>query len=200
MGPGAAVKIILGLGNPGREHARTRHNAGYEVVDLLAARWGIDLGRERFGVLHGEGTLDGERVVLGKPLRYMNLSGEPARSFLQYRGAEPADLAVIHDDMDLPCGRLKLKWGGGHGGHNGLRSLLSHLGTGDFARVRVGVGRPERRAVDHVLGRFSPEERARVEETLEQAADAVQVWIREGIRAAMNRFNRAPEEELDEEV
>jgi PTH1 family peptidyl-tRNA hydrolase len=193
------VKIILGLGNPGPEYARTRHNAGFDVIDILAARAGLALGRERFGVLHGEGSLEGERIVLGKPLTYMNLSGEPTRRFLAYRGVDPSKLAIVHDDMDLACGRLKLKWGGGHGGHNGLRSLLAHLGTGDFPRVRVGVGRPREGAVDHVLGRYTPEERALVEETLERAADAVQDWIREGIQAAMNRHNRALEQEPDEE-
>jgi PTH1 family peptidyl-tRNA hydrolase len=190
------VRIVLGLGNPGPQYAGSRHNAGFDVVALLAERIGIRAQRERFGILFGDGMAAGRRVVLAQPLTFMNLSGEAAAPFLRYRNVEPDEgLAVVHDDIDLPCGRIKVKYGGGHGGHNGLRSLLAHLGTDRFARVRVGVGRPAGsggEVVDHVLGRPSAEDRALLEESLETAADAVLTWIEEGPQAAMNRFNRPP--------
>jgi PTH1 family peptidyl-tRNA hydrolase len=192
------VKVVLGLGNPGPRYAGSRHNAGCDVVALLAEDEHIPLAKERFGVLYGEGQAGGVPVVLGRPLTYMNLSGEAVAPFLRYRSVDPeTDLAVVHDDIDLPCGRIKVKYGGGHGGHNGLRSLFAHLGEGRFTRVRVGVGRPEgaeEGVSSHVLGRPSPGERALLEEAYERAVEALLAWLREGPEAAMNRYNRPPPE------
>jgi PTH1 family peptidyl-tRNA hydrolase len=193
------VKVVLGLGNPGPRYAGSRHNAGCDVVALLAEREHIRLAKERFGVLYGEGQAGGVPVVLGRPLTFMNLSGEAVAPFLRYRSVDPEiDLAVVHDDIDLPCGRIKLKYGGGHGGHNGLRSLFAHLGESRFARMRIGVGRPEGLAEgvsDHVLSRPSPEERSLLQEAYERAAEALLVWLREGSEAAMNRYNRSTPED-----
>lgn len=188
------VKIVLGLGNPGRHYARSRHNAGFHVVARLAERAAIALSRERFGVIYGEGAVAGQAVLLGLPQTYMNLSGEAAGLLLRYRAVEPAEaLAVVHDDLDLSCGRLKVKYGGGHGGHNGLRSLVAHLGTEEFTRIRVGVGRPPgpgQQVVDHVLGRPTPDETALLEASYDRAIEAVLVWMQDGPEIAMNRFNR----------
>jgi len=189
------VKVVIGLGNPGPEYARSRHNAGFEAVRLVAERAGIVLSRRRFRVLVGEGVVAGERVLLGLPQTYMNLSGEGVAPLLRACAVTPDGLGVVHDDIDLPCGRLRVKQGGGHGGHNGLRSLMGYLATGEFTRFRIGVGRPDEgdeAVVDHVLGPFLPQERPLAEEGFERAAEAVLVWVEEGAAAAMNRYNRRP--------
>jgi len=189
------VKLICGLGNPGPEHHGDRHNAGYLVVDALAARAGIALDMAKFEGRLGAGRLGAERVLLLKPETYMNLSGQSVGAAARFYKIPPADVLVVHDELDLPFGRLQLKSGGGTAGHNGLRSILSGLGEDSFARLRVGVGKPEgkQKVVGHVLSGFSPEERRLLPELLERAADAALGWATLPLSEAMTRFNRRGE-------
>jgi peptidyl-tRNA hydrolase, PTH1 family len=205
------VWLIAGLGNPGRKYERNRHNVGFRVVDELDARHRLGPLREKFGGQAAMGTIRGHRVLVLKPMEYMNLSGFAVQRAVQFHGIEPEHLLVVHDEIDLSFGRLRLKAGGGHGGHNGVRSLVEQLGTGDFLRVRVGVGRPERKAGDpgqpaqagqgrvssHVLGDFPAEMDADVNELVGRASDAVEAIMDRGIRAAMNDFNGVSEKPVD---
>ncbi len=187
------MKVVLGIGNPGREYAATRHNVGFRVIDRVAASLAVEVRKRKFKGLLGEGSSGGERVLLVKPQTFVNLSGECARAVLDYFGAEVDSLLVVTDDVNLSLGRLRCRSGGSSGGHNGLESMVQHLGTRDFARLRVGVGRPETEAgelADHVLGRFSEQERQAADQAESRAADAVLVWARSGIEECQNRFNR----------
>ena len=189
------MKVVAGLGNPGERHRLTRHNVGFRVVDLLADRWGLTgQGRVRDGAACLEVQLSDpeERVLLVKPMKYMNLSGGPVRAALRQTEADPAeDLLVVTDDVDLPLGRLRLRREGSAGGHNGLRDIIASLGSNEFNRLRVGIGRPgsSRVTVNHVLATFKPVERELATESIASAADAVETWLRDGIEAAMNQFN-----------
>lgn len=193
------MKVITGLGNPGERFRLTRHNVGFRVVDLLADRWGLT-GQGR--VKGGAGLLEVSRrpepvvrVLLVKPLRYMNQSGEPLRSALRQTDVDVAtDLLVVADDIDLPLGKIRLRRSGSAGGHNGLRDIISTFGTNEFARLRIGVGRAGE-AVDHVLATFKPDERELADEMVAIGADAAERWLRDGIDEAMNAFNGI---ELDE--
>lgn len=184
--------LVVGLGNPGDEYAGTRHNVGAEVVALLAARHGGSLRRGRERALSGEVTISGRRVALAFPQTYMNLSGESVRLLARRFGVgDPAHLVVVHDELDLPVGRLKVKVGGGLAGHNGLRSIVSHLHSQEFVRVRIGVGKPPGRqaGADHVLRRPTRAERAELDVVVQEAADAVEAIVVDGVAAAMNRYN-----------
>jgi peptidyl-tRNA hydrolase, PTH1 family len=196
------LAVIVGLGNPGRTYARSRHNAGFRVVLRLAERHGVAVTTRKFGALTGRGAVARRPALLALPQTFMNASGEAVAPLLGYFRAEPADLVVVHDDVDLAFGRLKLKQGGGTGGHKGLASLVGQLGTDAFVRVRVGIGRPEPvgDVTDWVLERFSPDEEAALDAIVEEAADAVEAVLADGAKAAMNRFNarRAPEEAEEE--
>ena len=193
------MKLVVGLGNPGREYEGTRHNVGFEVTALLAERAGTTLCEKRFKARLGRGRLAGESIVLIEPMTYMNLSGEsvgPASGFYEL----PTDaVIVVHDDLDLDLGRIKLKLGGGHGGHNGLRSLIHHLPDADFVRVRIGVGRPPPgyNSADHVLARFTDDDRPTVDDVVRIAANAVEAILRDGLRPAMTEFNRSKKKERD---
>jgi PTH1 family peptidyl-tRNA hydrolase len=185
--------LVVGLGNPGERYASTRHNIGARVVDLLAERLGTRLRKVRFGAVEaGETTVDGHRVLLVRPLAYMNVSGPPVASFARRRRVEPDHVVAVHDEIDLAFGSLKLKRGGSTAGHNGLRSLQQALGTPDFHRVRLGVGRPAGRKdpADHVLEPFAKAERDEVEVLIEDGADAVLTLVRDGLEAAQGRHNR----------
>jgi PTH1 family peptidyl-tRNA hydrolase len=186
------TRVICGLGNPGERYRRTRHNVGFGVVDILAARWGLsDAGRVRDGAQRMEAAAPGAvaDVLLVKPMRFMNLSGGPLRAALRDAGASPAtDLLVVTDDVELPLGRIRLRRSGSAGGHNGLRDIISALGGNEFARLRVGIGKVGE-TVDHVLSRFAPNERELAEAAMATAADAVEVWLAAGIDEAMSRFN-----------
>ena len=190
MTPGPA--LVVGLGNPGAEYVGTRHNVGVEVVELLAARAGGGrFSRHKSNADVLEGRLAGRRVVLAVPRTYMNVSGAPVAGLLRYYGVAPADLVVVHDDLDLGFGVVRLKQGGGEGGHNGLRSISTSIGTKDYLRVRVGIGRPPGRQdpADFVLKRFSGAERKELDFAVDLAADAAEALLREGLEPAQNRFH-----------
>jgi PTH1 family peptidyl-tRNA hydrolase len=182
--------LVVGLGNPGREHARDRHNAGWLVVDELARRHDGSF-RSKFSGQLGEVRLDGLKLGLLKPETYMNLSGDSLGAAARFFKTPAEEIVVVHDDVDLEVGRLQVRLGGGLGGHNGLRSVKQALGTEDFLRVRVGVGRPgrgDRRPVaDYVLSPFAPEDDA--ETLISRAADAVETLAREGLGEAQRRYN-----------
>lgn len=185
------MKVICGLGNPGERYRFTRHNVGFRVVDLLADRWGLTgEGRLRDGAALLEVRHpDHGRVLLVKPMRYMNRSGVPLRSALRQTDVEvTADLLLVTDDIDLPLGRVRLRRSGSAGGHNGLRDVIAALGTDEFNRLRIGVGRAGE-AASHVLATFRPDERDLATEMVAVGADAAEAWLRDGIEEAMNRFN-----------
>jgi peptidyl-tRNA hydrolase, PTH1 family len=187
----AADLLVVGLGNPGDEYRGSRHNVGADVVELLAARHGGRLRKRKERALVDEVTIDGRRVALAVPLTYVNDSGLAVGALARRFGVSPEQLVIVHDELDLPVAQLKVKSGGGLAGHNGLRSIVAHLHSQDFQRVRIGVGKPvtKERGADHVLNRFGKRERAEVDVTVEQAADAVEAIVRDGVEAAMNRFN-----------
>jgi PTH1 family peptidyl-tRNA hydrolase len=185
--------LIAGLGNPGPEYAGNRHNAGFMVADLLAERAGARFKRDRSRAAVAPGRLAGFPVTLAKPMTYMNLSGRPVAALRTFYKIPPERIVVVHDELDLPFGALRLKQGGGDNGHNGLRSVTTALGTRDYFRVRVGIGRPPGRMdpADFVLHDFSAAERKLVPELLERAADATEALMRRGLAAAQNEFHTA---------
>ncbi|MDR5710109.1 MAG: aminoacyl-tRNA hydrolase [Armatimonadota bacterium] len=184
------MRLVVGLGNPGRRYRGTRHNVGWEVVDRLSARWDVEISREEEEALVGRGEVAGVEVLLAKPLTYMNRSGEAVRGLVHRYGLRPEEIVVIYDDVDLPVGAIRVRARGSAGGHHGMASVLAALGTREVPRVRIGIGRPRGDAAAYVLSRFAPAERPLVEEAVERAADAVETFLREGLEAAMNRFNR----------
>ena len=184
------MKVIAGLGNPGDRYRLTRHNVGFRVVDLLADRWGVTgQGRVRDGAALLEVRRPEDRILLVKPMKYMNLSGPPLRAAVRQTDVDAfADLLVVADDIDLPLGRVRLRRSGSAGGHNGLRSIIEALGTDEFQRLRIGVGRSGT-AARHVLATFPPDERELATEMVAVGADAAERWLRDGIDEAMNAFN-----------
>ena len=193
MGASADL-LVVGLGNPGEEYTKTRHNVGAEVVEILARRHGGKLRKQKERSLTDEVNVGGKRMALAIPLTYMNLSGEAIAPLVRRYGVEPGQLVVVQDEMDFELGRLQVKNGGGLAGHNGLKSIVAHLHTQDFVRVRIGIGKPpgSRQGADHVLRRFSKAERQEIDVVLEEAADAVELILAEGVEIAMNRVNGAP--------
>jgi len=187
----AADLLVVGLGNPGDEYAHTKHNVGADVLAILAKRHGARLRRGKERALADEVNIAGRRVALAVPITWMNDSGESVRLLVRRYGVTPEQLVVVHDELDLPVAALRVKSGGGLAGHNGLRSITSHVHSDDFQRVRVGVGKPSTKedGADHVLSRFSKRERTEIDTTLEQAADAVELIATSGVAAAMNRYN-----------
>jgi PTH1 family peptidyl-tRNA hydrolase len=183
--------VIVGLGNPGARYERTRHNAGAMALAVLAERTGTGFKRHKSGCLVGETSIAGHRAVLARPLSFMNESGRPVREVARWYGAGATELVVVHDEIDISFGQVRVKRGGGTAGHNGLKSVGAHLGTKDFARVRIGVSRPSgnREAADWVLAAFSAAERRDLPQILERAADAVERIVEVGLDAAMNEFN-----------
>jgi peptidyl-tRNA hydrolase, PTH1 family len=188
------MKVVVGLGNPGRQYASTRHNVGFAVVDLLAKGPGAGPFRGRFQAQIAELTDAGLSLLLVKPETFMNLSGQAVRQAMDFYKVAAADLLVVCDDFALPLGKLRMRIKGTHGGHNGLRNVQEHLGSAEYARLRVGVGGPKDEAIDHVLGRFRPGERPVIDDAIIQAAQAVMVWAHQGAEACMNRFNAEPKE------
>jgi len=189
--PADRFRLIVGLGNPGEEYRHSRHNMGFMVVDRLAERHGIDVGRRKYNVLFGRGTLGSRQVILAKPMSYMNRSGPAARDLAFFFKVEMQDILVIHDDIDLVFGQIKIKEKGGDGGHNGVRSLIEALGTGEFTRLRVGIGRPEtrQRVKAYVLAGFDAQQETLLEDVVSTAQDATETILFKGVPEAMNRFH-----------
>ena len=190
---GGGPLLFVGLGNPGPEYERTRHNVGFWVIDRISRATGIDAGRRGFSSLWGEGLYAGVAVILAKPLTYMNLSGRAVAALARRFGLEPRQIWLIHDDLDLEVGRLRVRRNGGAGGHRGVRSVMDALGSRDMGRIRVGIGRPPGRQdpADYVLAAPRGEELDILEMAAERAAEAALTIAREGPEAAMNRFNAA---------
>jgi PTH1 family peptidyl-tRNA hydrolase len=188
--------LVVGLGNPGREYAAHRHNVGFMAVDELARRVGADAFRDRFSGAWARAEIAGAPAVLLEPMTYMNLSGESVQAAAAFFKVAPADVVVIHDELDLPFGEVRLKHGGGHAGHNGLRSIVERLGTGDFGRVRLGIGRPppgfRGEVSSFVLSAFGADERAALPDLLKKAGDSVLDVARRGFAAAMKDRNTRP--------
>jgi PTH1 family peptidyl-tRNA hydrolase len=186
------LKLVVGLGNPGEEYARTRHNVGFHVADRLARLAGASFSANKFAAELAEARLGPERVWIMKPQTYMNHSGEAVGAALRFWKLGLDELVVVHDDLELAPFRVQLKVGGGHGGHNGLKSVNAHVGGPDYARVRLGVGRPPPRMdpADYVLGRFGKGDEAELEEALERATDAARLAVELGAAKAMNQVNR----------
>lgn len=191
------VRLIVGLGNPGRQYVGTRHNIGFTVIEELARRWRIDLSRfdRDFEAQVGEGVIRGESALLLKPMTYMNLSGRSVAAAQRFYKLPLEQVLIVSDDLDLPPGKIRLRARGSSGGQRGLEDVLTHLGSQDVPRLRFGIGRsPRSGAVEHVLNTFSPQEREAVEPAVQAAVDAIEVWAAEGMTAAMNRFNRDAKE------
>jgi len=184
--------VIIGLGNPGREYAMTRHNIGFMTLDALASRHNIDIRRENFRSVFGEGRIGDERVVLAKPLTFMNNSGWAARDLVNWFKVEPAQLLVIYDDADIPLGTIRVREGGSSGSHNGMKSVIYQLGFDNFARVRVGIGAPEgeRDIIAHVLSKPAGEELEKLKSAIFTAADAAELIIAGRLSEAQARFNK----------
>jgi PTH1 family peptidyl-tRNA hydrolase len=184
------MKVVVGLGNPGGKYAGTRHNIGFAVLDALAAGPSAGRFQSRFQAEVAELNEGGMKVLLVKPHTFMNLSGQCVRQVVDFYRLPVEDLLVVCDDFNLPLGKLRFRARGTHGGHNGLRDIQNHLGTTDYARLRIGVGAPEEgEAVDHVLGRFRPSERPIIEEALQKAVQGVAAWWEKGIAYCMNEYN-----------
>ena len=186
--------LVVGLGNPGPEYAWTRHNLGFMAAAALAEQWGIPLTRSTMDASWGQGRVGGETVVLAQPATFMNLSGRAVSRLLTYFKITPAALVVMHDDLDVPLGRLKIMEGGGPGGHRGVLSIINALDTEEFIRVKLGIGRPppEMPGENYVLSHFAREEEETVAGLVERGAQAVDCLIREGLKAAQNRFHGTP--------
>jgi peptidyl-tRNA hydrolase, PTH1 family len=194
------MKLIVGLGNPGKEYSRTRHNIGFRVLDTLAAKLGTAFERQKFKAEYADGDLNGEKLLLIKPQTFMNLSGEAVLNFSGFYKSAITDLLVVLDEVALPVGSLRLRRGGSDGGHNGLKNITLRLGSKEYARLRVGVGGRESGAqhppadlAGHVLGRFSAGEETLLDQAVPKAVEICGVWAIDGVEKAMNRFNAQPE-------
>ena len=188
--------LIAGLGNPTREYEKTRHNVGFETIDILADKAGTTVTEKKNKALYGKGYIGGQKVILAKPQTYMNLSGESIREIADFYKIEPENIIILCDDINLSEGQLRIRLKGSAGGHNGLKNIISHLGTQEFPRIRIGVGEKPRGMdlADYVLGRFPKEQQAVMEEAYRDAADAACMMIEEGADAAMNHYNRKHKE------
>ncbi len=191
MKGGISLKCIVGLGNPGSKYTYTRHNIGFLAIDALAEKHGIKLTESKFKALFGTGTINGERVVLVKPLTYMNASGEAVRPLLDFYKIETEDMLIIYDDLDLPLSKMRLRSKGSAGGHNGVKSLIQHLGTQEIKRLKLGIGRPPApiQVIDWVLMPFAKNEQHELKEVLEQAANVAADFVDTPFLALMNRYN-----------
>jgi PTH1 family peptidyl-tRNA hydrolase len=191
------MKLIVGLGNPGFLYARNRHNIGFMCVTYLAKKHKIEFDRKQGHARTGIGNIARNKVVVARPQTYMNASGEAVNALLQRLDITPADLIVIHDDLDLPTGKIRLRWGGSSGGHKGIDSIISHIGTPDFYRVRVGIGRPEPdnapakedTVIGYVLSDFTTDEKKIIDETIPLVSEVIVFLLAKGITAAMNKYN-----------
>jgi PTH1 family peptidyl-tRNA hydrolase len=186
------MKLLVGLGNPGRKYEKTRHNVGFQVIERLAGKLAVPLSRRFLRADVGQAVIGGEKVLLAKPQTFMNASGQAVAPLLNWYKLSLDDLIVVYDDMDLPPGVMRIRPQGGSGGHRGLDSIIEHLGTTRFPRLRIGIGKPgeyQGDTIDWVLGKFSKEEKKEIETAVERAVDALQVFVTEGINQAMNQYN-----------
>ncbi len=181
--------LVVGLGNPGREYEDTRHNIGFKVVDNIAKEYNIEINRQKFKGTYGEGFIDGEKVILLKPTTYMNLSGESVREVVDFYNLDNEDVLVIYDDISLEIGTLRIREKGSAGGHNGIKSIIAHLGSEVFPRIKVGVGQPAGDLVKHVLGKFTKEETDVLSESINVSTKAAKEIIKTDTKTAMNQFN-----------
>ena len=181
--------MIVGLGNPGKEYALTKHNVGFWVIDKIAEEMNIDVEKKQCQALTGTGFWDGKKVLLVKPQTYMNLSGQAVIQLLNYYNDKIDDIIVIHDDLDLEPGMIRFKQGGGAGGHNGIKSIASHLNSNDFDRLKLGIGRGKNETKDYVLTPFSAAAKAELDDAVRQAVEGTKFWLQEGIQPAMNKYN-----------
>lgn len=184
------IKLVVGLGNPGTRYARNRHNVGFMIVELFAHARHWRFARKRFNAEIAEGEIDGTRVMVAKPQTFMNASGEAVGKLFAFYKIAPHDLLVVYDDLDLPLGKMRLRPKGSAGGHHGMESIIARIGTSDFPRLRLGIGRPNPDDdIDHVLGNFEGAEKKLMDETFARAVEALEAWVRDGIEKAMNEFN-----------
>ena len=181
--------FIAGLGNPGLKYKSTRHNAGFQVLDILAKRHGVKLKATKFDAHAGQGMIGNEKVMLIRPTTFMNNSGYAVDGILNYYNADLSQLIVLYDDIDLPFGTLRIREKGSAGTHNGMRSILGYTGSGDFPRIRIGIGKPEGNLIQHVLGKFEKEKHGQAQEMFGRAADACECIVLEGVSKAQARFN-----------
>ena len=181
--------LIVGLGNPDKEYLGTRHNAGFQAIDLLSNKYKIDVNRLKFKGTYGEGNIAGEKVMFLKPLTYMNLSGESVGEAVKFYKIPSKNIIILHDDISIEVGRMRIRAKGSAGGHNGLKSIISSLSSEEFVRIKIGVGQPKGDIVGHVLGRFSKDETLKLGEIYEVVPDAIETIIKSGTETAMNKFN-----------
>jgi len=191
--PSPRMKLIVGLGNPGPEYEKTRHNVGWQVVDAFARKFRIDVTKHEKNAMTGTGRVAGGSVMVAKPLTYMNLSGDAVRLLLNAYIETPADMIVVYDDIDLPLGKLRIRPNGSAGTHNGMRSIIGTIGSENFPRLRIGIGQGEGKLRDYVLDAFSADEQPVVDKAIERAVDALLLFVRGDLKRAMNAFNRNEE-------
>ena len=187
----AERSLVAGLGNPGKDYARTRHNVGFMVIDLLSKKLPLAIDKKKFDVEYGIGERQGEKLIFAKPMTYMNNSGYPLLKLAQYFNAEENRMIIIHDDIDLAFGQIKIKTQGGHGGHKGIKSIIEAFGRDDFTRIRIGIGHPgdKNDVVDHVLGTFSKDEAEKLGPLIERAGEAATIVLEKGSSMAMTMFH-----------
>ena len=185
------MHMIVGLGNPGRQYEESKHNTGFRVVDELAKRWNVTLWQDKMDALVAQTTVNGEKIILVKPQTYMNESGRAVGPLMNWYKLDPEDLIVVHDDMDIPAGTIRIRKKGSAGGHNGIKSILAHVGDEHFARVRIGIGRPLPgwTVVNHVLAGFPEEEQPKIREAIDYLIPAVECIVTHDVDMAMNQFN-----------
>jgi len=181
--------LIVGLGNPGKEYEDTRHNIGFKVVDNIAKEYNIEINRQKFKGTYGEGFIDGEKVMILKPTTYMNLSGESVREVMDFYNLDNKDILVIYDDISLEVGTLRIREKGSAGGHNGIKSIIAHLGNDAFSRIKVGVGQPDVNLIKYVLGKFTKGELTVLSEVIGATTKATSEIIKGDVKIAMNKFN-----------
>lgn len=187
------MKLIIGLGNPGKQYENTRHNVGFWAIDEMSKEWNIPMTKEKWKASVGEGLFQGEKVVLVKPLTYMNLSGESVRMALDWLKVDLKDFIVLYDDLDLSVGQIRLRRKGSSGGHNGIKSLIQQLGTDEFHRIKIGIGRPTtpQPTANYVLSAFPTEEVEGIKDAVTRSRQAVETWRKLGFSQAMNEYNRS---------
>ncbi|MGL5615868.1 MAG: aminoacyl-tRNA hydrolase [Sarcina sp.] len=181
--------LIVGLGNPGKEYEKTRHNIGFEIIDYISDKYNIEVNREKFKGLYGSGLINGNKVILLKPTTYMNLSGDSIREVMNFYNITEEEVIIIYDDISLEIGKIRIREKGSAGGHNGIKSIIKNLGGDKFPRVKVGVGAPPHDLVSHVLGKFNKEDWAHILKVMPVVADATLEAVNNSVKEAMNKFN-----------